>query len=219
MPFERLAGKGDGVAVKHRQDGQVKRIGARTAVGIGIFVDIGTTRRVGGALPRITVAGGDVFSVIGTGEHRQVKGIGTRAALVVDVLHIVGIALCQGFAIPLIALAGRLRADVMGAAEHRQVKRHDAIAALLRLEGEGRGRGALVIGDAVHPGERLAGGLVLDRGREGIDGQVEGVGAGTTLCVGIFVDVGTTRRIGGAVPSIAVAGGDVFGVIGSGEHR
>ena len=116
----------------------MERVGTRAAVSVFIINVVGIALGQGFAIPFVSLAGRFRGDVMGPGEHRQVKGVGTRAARIVDIVHIVGIALCQGFAAPLIALTGRLRGDVMGAVKYRQMKRHEAVAALGRLESTGR---------------------------------------------------------------------------------
>ena len=75
---------------------------------------------------------------MGPGEHRQVKGVGAGAAIGVGVG--IDVDAARGIVRPMpgIAVAGGSRLGIVGAVKYRQVKRHEAVAALGRLESTGR---------------------------------------------------------------------------------
>ena len=173
---------------------------------------------VGPAVPSVAFAGGGGELVGGGVVHGEVEGVDLGAAVAVGVLVIVGARGVVGLPVaagPGVGVVGGDGLGTVGRVVDGQVQGDDAVAALSVGQGEGRGGGALGVGDAVDPGEASAGHLRVGSRSGVVDSQVEGVGAGTSLGVGVVVGVGAGCGVRGAVPGVAVAGGDGLGIVGA----
>ena len=203
-------------------DGQMQRHSAVSPVNVLIPTRVIAGLRVGLAIPIVTLTRRG-RELVGRGVvHGEVEGIDLRAAVAVGVRMVVGARGVVGLPVtvgPSVGVVGGDGLGTVGRVVDGQVQGDDAVAALSVGQGEGRGGGALGVGHAVDPGEASAGHLRVGTRRRVVDGQMQGVGAGTSLGVGVVVGVDTGSGVRGAVPCVAVAGGDVLGIVGAVVNR
>ena len=146
----------------------------------------------------------------------EVKGVDLCAAVAVGVRVIVGARSVVGLAIaagPGVGVVGGYRGGLVDGVVDGEVQVDDGVAALSVSQGEGRFICALGVGDAVDPGEGVAGYARVNAGVGVVDRQVQGVRAGATRGVGVVIREGAGSSVWCVVPCVAFACGQGFGIV------
>ena len=194
--------------------GDVEAVGAAVAGGgaVGPAVGASAVLQVPGeiAFEGLEVRVQRVYRHGGGRRDGQVQRVGARAAVQVEVVVGERARLEVERVVPCVGVHGRDAVVVVGAVVDGQVQRHDEGTPAVDRQGVVGVVGVLVIGHAVAPGVFVAGLHILVavlRGA-GQDGEVQRVGAGAAVGVGVVVDVRAAHGVDGVVPDVAARLGD-----------